>query len=198
MMRHQSTEKGVIKQSRGFTLVEVLVAISILVVAVVGPMTIAMRGLQSAFFAKEQLTATFLAQEGAELIRMHRDQYAMAQEGTGNDNWLGTLPAICKAAQGCDVDIRALATFSNCATANACRLRYDAAGVTSASRGMYTHSGSSPHSPYTRVVRLTDQGGGNNSDEVLVTVAVSWQSGFLNGTRTVTLQSRLFNQYDDY
>lgn len=191
MMRHQNNNGG-------FTLVETLVAISILVVAVVGPMTIAMRGLQSAFFAKEQLTATFLAQEAAELIRMHRDQYAMAQRGTGNNNWMSTMPAACTGASGCGVDIRALTTFSNCATTNACLLRYEAAGVTSVSRGMFTHSGSSSYSPYTRVVKLTDQGGGSDSDEVLVTVTVSWQAGFISGIRTVTLQSRLFNQYDDY
>lgn len=185
-------------KNQGFTLVETLVAISILVVAIVGPMTIAMRGLQSAFYAKEQLTATYLAQEAAELIRMHRDEYAMENRGTGNDNWLGSIPAACKVSSGCGVDIRALSTFANCATANACVLRYEAGGITSVSRGMYTHSGSSAHSPFTRVVVLTDQGGGSDSDEVLVTVTVSWQSGFISGTRTITLQSRLFNQYDDY
>jgi len=189
-------------KTQGFTLVETLVAISILVVAIVGPMTIAMRGLQSAFYAKEQLIATYLAQEGVEIIRMHRDQYAMVQRGTGNDNWMSSparLTSLCALATGCGVDINNLANAGivNCATTNACRLRYRAAGVNGAARGMYIHS-TSVFSPYTRVVNLTDVNGGSNSDEVVVTVTVSWQSSFFQGTKSVTVQSRLFSQYDDY
>lgn len=190
-------------KERGFTLVETLVAISILVVAIVGPLTIAMRGLQSAFFAREQLTAVYLAQEGVEIIRMYRDQYSMVNVGTGSDNWMSSparLTSLCALATGCGVDINALANagIRNCATTNACRLRYNATAINSSSRGMYTHGGSAAYSPYTRVVTLQDVNGGSNSDEVIVTVKVSWNSGFFGGTKTVTLQDRIFSQYDDY
>jgi prepilin-type N-terminal cleavage/methylation domain-containing protein len=191
------------EQQRGFTLVETLVAISILVVAIVGPMTIAMRGLQSAFFAKEQLTAIYLAQEAVEIIRMHRDQYALVQRATSNDNWLSSpsrLTSFCATASGCGVDVNLLTNsgIRDCSVTDACRLRYRSSGVTSASRGMYIHGGTFAFSPYTRVVKVQDIGGGSNSDEVDVTVTVSWESSFFSGTKSVTLQERLFSQYDDY
>jgi prepilin-type N-terminal cleavage/methylation domain-containing protein len=183
---------------KGFTLVETLVAISILVLAVVGPMTIAARGLQGAFFAKEQLAATYLAQEGVEFMRMQRDQYALANRGTGNDNWAGSLPAHCKTGAGCGIDIRTMGVVE-CATTSGCVLRYDASAPGGVDRGMYTHSGSYGFSPYTRTILIQDMNGSSNdSDEVLVTARVSWQSGLFGGVKTVVVQSRIFNQYDAF
>ena len=63
---------------RGFTLVETLVAITILLIVIVGPMTIASRGMQTAFYAGDQTTAIYLAQEGIEHIQRLRDDTALA------------------------------------------------------------------------------------------------------------------------
>lgn len=60
------------KQS-GFSLVETLVAITILLVVIIGPMTISSSAAKSTSFASEQVTAFFLAQEGAELIEKARN-----------------------------------------------------------------------------------------------------------------------------
>ena len=57
----------------GFTLIESLVAITILVTAILGPMTIAATGISSAIYARDQETAFFLAQEGLEYVRNVRD-----------------------------------------------------------------------------------------------------------------------------
>src|SRR4051812_13810349 len=51
---------------RAFTLVESMVAISILALAVTGPMIIAQKGIGSAIYAKDQITAFYLAQEAVE------------------------------------------------------------------------------------------------------------------------------------
>ena len=58
---------------KGFTLVETLVAISILMIAIVGPMTIAQNGLSSSIYAREQFIAQFLAQDALEYVRNVRD-----------------------------------------------------------------------------------------------------------------------------
>lgn len=55
------------KQS-GFTLIETFVAIVVLTIAVLGPMTLLSRALQDSRYIKDQITATFLAQEGVELL----------------------------------------------------------------------------------------------------------------------------------
>ena len=59
--------------STGFTLIETLVAISILTVAVAGPMVTASRAIVAAQNASDQLTASYLAQEGIEYARALRD-----------------------------------------------------------------------------------------------------------------------------
>lgn len=53
---------------KGFTLIETLVAITILIVGVLGPLTIAVRGISDGFFARNQIAANYLAQEAVEVI----------------------------------------------------------------------------------------------------------------------------------
>jgi prepilin-type N-terminal cleavage/methylation domain-containing protein len=65
-------QKSVTKK-RGFTLVELLVAASILVTALGAPLYVGIQGVIIATEAKDRIIATFLAEEGAELIRNIRD-----------------------------------------------------------------------------------------------------------------------------
>ncbi len=59
---------------KGFTLIETFVAITVLVIAVLGPMTLLSRALQDSRYIKDEVTATFLAQEGVELVINDRNQ----------------------------------------------------------------------------------------------------------------------------
>lgn len=61
------------KQTKGFTLIETFVAVTLLSVAVVAPMALASQSLQAAFYARDQITASFLAQDAIEAIRKVRD-----------------------------------------------------------------------------------------------------------------------------
>lgn len=72
---------------KGFTLVETMVAVTVLTIAVAGPMTAASRSLVAASIAKEQLTASYLAQEGIEYARSVRDDVYLTdyQNGTITD-----------------------------------------------------------------------------------------------------------------
>lgn len=60
-------------KKRGFTLLESMVAVAILAISVAAPIYAASRALVAVQNAKDQLTASFLAQEGVEFIRMNRD-----------------------------------------------------------------------------------------------------------------------------
>lgn len=61
----------------GFTLLEALVAISILMVAVSAPITIAQKGLSSAVYSKDQMIAAYLAQDAIEYIKNKRDELSI-------------------------------------------------------------------------------------------------------------------------
>ena len=63
----------VIKSDKGFTLIETLVAISLLLIAIVAPMALTTQSLSSAHYSKDQLIASHLAQEAVEALRHVRD-----------------------------------------------------------------------------------------------------------------------------
>lgn len=62
-----------IKFTTGFTLLEALVAISIIMVSVVAPITISQKGLSSAVYTKNYMLASYLAQDAMEYIKNKRD-----------------------------------------------------------------------------------------------------------------------------
>lgn len=183
----------------GYSLVEVLVAVSILMLSIVGPITIAAKAMQSAQFVRQQDTAFFLAQEGISLANSLRNDGELAAYTTGEatDPWSWvTNPNLspCFFAQGCDIDARddtLLDNVVNCATsANSCTLLYDNSKPQT-QRAVYQHV-SGTATPYTRVITFTVASG----NEVMVKVAVSWNASLLHDTQTVTLQTSLFNLYN--
>lgn len=176
------------KQHCGFTLVETLVAISLLLLVIIGPMTIAQKGIKNAYFANEQTTAVFLAQEAIEAVRALRDAQgmrALADEG-GADDWLVELENTC--SDGCAY-VSEDRAFEECVENNNCRLQLK-------SNGKYAYDGDvNSNSPFTRTVVVND----DNSDDgyVAVTVSVTWESSIL-GERDVVLQTQIYNQYERY
>ena len=175
-------------QSAGFTLIETLVAITILLVAMAGPMTIAARGLQNSFYAREQVTAYSLGQEAIEFVRAVRDGNAL----TG-DAWLDGIPASCDRSntEGCGMDIRTSEFYDCAASSDTCTLNYDT-GALSGNRGFYTYELGN-QTIFTRRMWVDEVVA---DQETEVTVEVSWASNLFGGDRTVTLQSRIFNHYD--
>jgi prepilin-type N-terminal cleavage/methylation domain-containing protein len=92
--------------NKGFTLVETLVAISVLIVAVTGAYAAAQTGLSSSIFSKNEIVAFYLAQEGIEGIRNLRDE-----NGIKGQNWLAGVASVagdpCYPANGtqaCKID----------------------------------------------------------------------------------------------
>jgi prepilin-type N-terminal cleavage/methylation domain-containing protein len=63
---------------QGFTLVETMVAVTILAFALIGPFTAIQSALVSSYVARDRLTAASLAQEGLEYVRSVRDNNYLA------------------------------------------------------------------------------------------------------------------------
>ncbi len=75
------------KKNQGLTLVEVLVSIFILLMSTVMPMVIYSKSIKNSIYASDQITATYLAQEGIELVR-----YKISTEFNAGNTWFSSLP----------------------------------------------------------------------------------------------------------
>lgn len=64
----------------GFTLIEALVAISLLMIAISSPIMLAQKGLSSSILSRDQMIASFLVQDGIESVKNLRDEIALNQE----------------------------------------------------------------------------------------------------------------------
>ncbi|MEK9147916.1 MAG: type II secretion system protein, partial [Patescibacteria group bacterium] len=80
-------EFGISPQERGFTILETVVAIVVILGAVTGPFVLATRGILSSSASKNKIIAANLAQEGIELIRAVRDNNLACDylDGGGTD-----------------------------------------------------------------------------------------------------------------
>lgn len=159
---------------RAFTLLETLVAVAVMLMALTGPFTIAQQSLKSAYYARDQVTAYYLAQEGIEFVRAVRDQNYL--EGIG---WLDVIGPTC-------IDIPCLVDFPNFTYApctGPCQPL-----LISSSGGLFNHDSGDP-SKFTRQVLLTPVVG--NPDTMVVSVTIAWTSAGVS--RTFTLQERIFD-----
>lgn len=168
---------------KGFTLVETMVAITILALAVTGPLFSASRSILAARLAQDQLTASYLAQEGVEYVRMMRDgaylaAYEAGGSGVSEAAWAAFLEGPSAASivecreSSCALDpVLPLGTgpsfsLQSCG-ASACAPLVLSGGRYRLSTSV---SGGTP-TPYTRSLRVTSV----SVSEVRTESVVSWQ-----------------------
>lgn len=198
-----------------FSLVEVLVAISILLLVVVSPMTIVTQANNSTAFANEQLVAFFLAQEGLELVEKGRNDLYLQyfrQEFVGSGGISNPMnrfrsPAAAQNVFGncigrdCGVQIAndgTIDTAVRCeASNNNCRLYYEEDNP----RSKYVHGNASAGADqvltqYSRKVRMEPKTTGSKLREMKVTSTVTWRTGSLIASQKVELVTYLSNIYD--
>lgn len=173
-----------LQSSKGFTLIETLIAISVLLLAVVGPLTVATQSLTSAAFARDQIVAFYLAQEATEVIRNKRDNNALS-----NSNWDSGF-ADCVSVDPCRIDatvsIDSGQAIEKCDTGACPPLRRDTTS------GLYGYNGAWPESKYTREIQMESVGTENVSgDEIRILVTISWQTGPLQ--KSFTIQENIMN-----
>jgi hypothetical protein len=177
--------------TKGFSLVETLVAVTLLLTAIAGVMNMAQGGLQSALEARHQLVALYLAQEASEYMRNVRDTNLMG-EYEWDRYFYKCRPSY--APYGCYIDAMyppgppLYWGMRNCSSATVCRvMNFDSQS------GKYSYDNSWPVSQYDRRVFLTpvrtDASG--VTEEYLVEVTVSWTGR--KGTRSVKYVSGLHN-----
>lgn len=189
-------------QQSGFSLVETLVAITILLIVIIGPMSISSSAAKSTSFASEQVTAFFLAQEGAELIEKARNDLLLEHfSGSNPDPWADFTRTVnpglyrqCYTANGCNFSINAdgtgtLTAPASCSGQDGCKVNLDAEN--SSLRSRFTPGTTGTPTLYSRNIRLQIV----SANEVSVTSVVTWRSGFSRDDQQVTVQTSLFNIY---
>jgi prepilin-type N-terminal cleavage/methylation domain-containing protein len=186
------------QRNRGFTLVEVLVAISIFTVSILALMAVLTQGIAQTNYAKTKIIATYLAQEGIEYMRNMRDTFVLYNPTSGQVGWdlfntkITGAPASCTLPAGCFFNADNLFTIRpqtiTQMTLTACgascpTLLYDSA---TGSYG-YTPTGSTITSSYTRKIKFDII----NANETKVFSTVSWIQS--SGNFRVTFSENLFN-----
>ncbi len=168
---------------RGFTIVETLVAVSLLTIAIVVPMSLASQSLSVSYYARDQMIAFHLAQEAFETIREQRDTNILSiARGVGNPDLLGGIPA----TDDSPFIVDALTDVMTPCGATCPALQTNGS--------LYGYNSGWTDTNFTRTVRAHYVGSGTN--EVKVTVTVSWHTGAFQ-TRTVTISESFFRWVED-
>jgi prepilin-type N-terminal cleavage/methylation domain-containing protein len=144
--------------NRGFTLVETLVAIAILMIAIVGPYYSVQQAIMASNVARDQLIASSLAQEGAEYVYFLRDSNYLK-----GSSWLTGLTT-CQSTNGCTVD-PSQSAIAACSSSGCPALKLSTSDL-------YTQTGSYPVTRFTRTVKLQAV----SATEERVMVTVTWNT----------------------
>lgn len=181
----------------GFTLVETLVAIAIFATSIVGLISITARGVNDNVFVKNKLTASYLAQEGVELVRNMRDTSllpsSLEDPATWNEFltttlWIGNCyRPTAGSTNSCYIDgsLNSIEAFQ-CIDSTCPELGLDS------ETGLYTYN-TTDSSNFTRTI-YAQPASNENSDEILVVSEVSWDQG--ENTHKVRYQANLLNWFN--
>jgi prepilin-type N-terminal cleavage/methylation domain-containing protein len=168
---------------QAFTLVETMVAISILAIALMGPFTAVQNALTSSYVSRDRLIASTLAQEGLEYVRSVRDNNYLS-----SFSWLDGFDStennrdVCFGDEPtgyCIVD----ATLGDFHSEPDAMRGYDATDIDEipfmqlSENGLYNHTEGNG-TRFKRTVQIETLP--DSTHEVRVTVTVTWTTGLRN------------------
>ena len=167
---------------KGFTLIETLVAITILTLSVAGPLYTANRAIVAAETSRDQLVASYLAQEGVEYVRRVRDDTYLAAYSAGGPNvsdiawqdFLDASPAaVCRSPQVCTLD----PVESDGPPLSSCPGNVCTAPLYLLANALYSQQQNLPDSqetPFVRSIEIRDVPGTDDEKEVVSSVMWSF------------------------
>ncbi len=183
-------------KQKGFTLVEGMVAISILSMAVTGPLVIAQKGISSAIYARDQITAFYLAQEAVEYIRNIRDTNRIQ-----NIWWLRQFCGVSSCTQVNDT-YKIDTTYANFnqtpdgtpkpEAIEPCVGTCPVLSFDTVNKLYGYSSGGGTWAPtiFTRTISINNT---SKPDEAEISVSISWKTNLFSPERVFTVKEYLFN-----
>lgn len=187
--------------NKGFSIIEMIVAVAIVIFAILGPMAVAKKSLALAKYSKDQIVAYYLAEEAIEYVRYMTDKDIL--DKSEKNDWLASLNLCANAGgsdlKGCALDIKNSPQAQTCSNIDdhRCKL-YQENSSGAVPYPFYTHknTGSNTATYFSRIVRvkeiLTSSSRNVGQEERLIEVEVVWKAGNLP-KRSITLRGFLLN-----
>ena len=178
-----------IKNNKGFTLVETMFAVMILTFTIVSMMTVVANSLFAARYARDEITTSYLLQEVIDHIRNDRDTTVFLQNTQSIDaawsDFINKYNNCSNEETGCYFDVLSSpVTPVECSSLNDCPyLYYDE----NANDGAFYVSDDGVGNlgkaitDFQRKIVVTQ-----NGDELKILVTISWQNGSLTKTRSLS------------
>ncbi|MSU54433.1 MAG: prepilin-type N-terminal cleavage/methylation domain-containing protein [Candidatus Staskawiczbacteria bacterium] len=164
-----------IKQ-KGFTVAEMIIAIAVLSFGIILIYGAFFASFNATYSVGPRFTATYLANEGQEIIKNIRDNNIL-----NSDSWsLGLVESSC--SDGCQVDYKAL-IYSDIAD-------YDDTFLTLNEDGFYSHQVGGTPTMFKRRILISEVG--EDGDVLKVNVLVSWT--YKGGVFSLNIDQYLYDQ----
>lgn len=175
-------------QTKGFTLIETLVAVSLLTVSIVAPMSLISKSLSAAYYARDQIIASHLAQEAVETVRHIRDNNVLRTAlGEPTDILDGFPIGVPFTVSTLDNSIDAAA----CSSGTCPPLQLDPTET------FYGYGSGWTDTRFTRTVEAEAVSSINDiPQEIRLSVTVSWRTGSFQ-TRAITISENLYRWLED-
>ena len=166
----------------GFTLVETLVSLLIFTVSVAAMLFVTSQGVTNTTYSKNKIVATYLSEQGIEIVRFTRDSEVL---GDSKNGWSSFTQIIknCESSL-CSADPASVLSgdYGNAILNTPSEIYYsDADG--------YTFNSSNTDSGF--VVSISAKEVGGSADKIQITSTVSWKQGSSN--YSVSSSEILFN-----